>query len=47
MKVHEAIVRGLESVGVDTAFGRNGKNVASPMVVLKHSRRIKERFRGE
>lgn len=26
VRVYEAIVRGLESVGVDTAFGGNGEN---------------------
>ncbi|MGV0853044.1 thiamine pyrophosphate-binding protein [Mycolicibacterium phlei] len=38
MKVYEAIVRGLESVGVETAFGGNGENIASLAVALKHSR---------
>jgi acetolactate synthase I/II/III large subunit len=38
MQVYEAIVTGLESAGVDTAFGGNGENVASLMVALKHSR---------
>jgi thiamine pyrophosphate-dependent acetolactate synthase large subunit-like protein len=38
MQVYEAIVKGLESAGVDTAFGGNGENVASLMLALKHSR---------
>jgi acetolactate synthase I/II/III large subunit len=38
MQVYEAIVRGLENVGVDTAFGGNGENIASLAVALKHSR---------
>jgi len=37
MNVYEAIVKGLESVGVDTAFGGNGENIASLAVALKHS----------
>jgi acetolactate synthase I/II/III large subunit len=37
MHVYEAIVKGLESVGVDTAFGGNGENIASLTVALKHS----------
>lgn len=38
MQVYEAIVKGLESVGVETAFGGNGENIASLAVALKHSR---------
>ncbi|OBG30223.1 thiamine pyrophosphate-binding protein [Mycobacterium sp. 852002-51057_SCH5723018] len=38
MHVYEAIVKGLESIGVDTAFGGNGENIASLTVALKHSR---------
>jgi len=38
MQVYEAIVKGLESAGVNTAFGGNGENVASVMLALKHSR---------
>ena len=38
MQVYEAIVKGLESAGVDTAFGGNGENIASLTVALKHSR---------
>jgi len=41
VQVYEAVVRGLESAGVDTAFGGNGENVASLMLALKHSRRIR------
>jgi acetolactate synthase-1/2/3 large subunit len=38
MQVYEAVVKGLESAGVDTAFGGNGENVASLMLALTHSR---------
>ena len=38
MKVYEAIVKGLESIGVETAYGGNGENIASLTVALKHSR---------
>jgi acetolactate synthase-1/2/3 large subunit len=38
MRVYEAIVRGLESVGVDAAFGGAGENAASLLLALKHSR---------
>src|SRR5262245_51062675 len=41
MQVYEAIVKGLESAGVDTAFGGNGENVASLTLALKHSDRIR------
>ncbi|WP_433463420.1 thiamine pyrophosphate-binding protein [Spirillospora sp. CA-128828] len=41
MQVYEALVKGLESAGVDTAFGGNGENVASLMLALRHSRRIR------
>jgi acetolactate synthase-1/2/3 large subunit len=41
MQVYEAVVKGLESAGVDTAFGGNGENVASLMLALKHSRKIR------
>lgn len=37
MHVYEAIVKGLESADVDTAFGGNGENIASLAVALKHS----------
>jgi len=38
VKVYEAIVKGLESIGVETAYGGNGENIASLAVALKHSR---------
>lgn len=41
MRVYEAIVKGLESVGVDAAFGGAGENDASLMLALKHSTKIK------
>ncbi|GII94885.1 thiamine pyrophosphate-binding protein [Sinosporangium siamense] len=41
MKVYEAIVNGLEDVGVRAAFGGAGENAAGLMVALKHSRRIR------
>ena len=41
MRVYEAIVKGLESVGVDAAFGGAGENAASLMLALKHSAKIK------
>src|SRR5271166_367635 len=41
MRVYEAIVKGLESVGVDAAFGGAGENAASLMLALKHSTKIK------
>ena len=37
MHVYEAVVKGLESADVDTAFGGNGENIASLAVALKHS----------
>src|SRR5215470_17791401 len=37
MQVYEAIVKGLESAGVDTAFGGNGENIASLAVALHKS----------
>ena len=37
MKVYEAVVKGLESAGVDTAFGGNGENIASLALALEHS----------
>lgn len=37
MNVYEAIVRNLESAGVDTAFGGNGENIAMLAIALKHS----------
>jgi acetolactate synthase-1/2/3 large subunit len=41
MRVYEAIVKGLESVGVDVAFGGAGENSASLLLALKHSSKIK------
>jgi acetolactate synthase-1/2/3 large subunit len=41
MRVYEAIVRGLESVGVDAAFGGAGENAASLLLALKHSSKIR------
>jgi acetolactate synthase I/II/III large subunit len=29
MQIYQGIVKGLESIGVDTAFGGNGENIAS------------------
>lgn len=40
MHVYEALVKGLESVGVEAAFGGNGENIARLMLALKHSERI-------
>jgi thiamine pyrophosphate-dependent acetolactate synthase large subunit-like protein len=37
MQVYEAIVRGLESAGVEVAFGGNGENIASLTVALARS----------
>ncbi len=41
MRVYEAIVKVLEGVGVDAAFGGAGENAASLMLALKHSTKIK------
>ena len=41
MQVYEALVKGLESAGVDTAFGGNGENVASLTLALSNSRKIR------
>jgi acetolactate synthase I/II/III large subunit len=41
MRVYEAIVKGLESVGVDAAFGGAGENSASLLLALKHSSKIR------
>jgi acetolactate synthase-1/2/3 large subunit len=41
MRVYEAIVRGLESVGVGAAFGGAGENAAGMMIALKHSKTIR------
>jgi acetolactate synthase-1/2/3 large subunit len=41
MRVYEAIVKGLEGIGVEAAFGGAGENAASLMLALKHSDRIR------
>jgi acetolactate synthase I/II/III large subunit len=41
MRVYEAIVRGLESIGVDAVFGGAGENSAGALLALKHSSKIK------
>jgi acetolactate synthase-1/2/3 large subunit len=41
MQVYEAIVKGLEDIGVRAAFGGAGENAASLMLALKHSRQIR------
>ena len=41
MRVYEAIVKALESVSVDAAFGGAGENAAGLMIALKHSRKIR------
>ena len=41
MRVYEAIVKGLEGVGVEAAFGGAGENAASLMLALKHSAKIR------
>jgi acetolactate synthase-1/2/3 large subunit len=41
MRIYEAIVRGLESIGADAAFGGAGENAAGMMIALKHSEKIK------
>ncbi len=41
MRVYEAVVRGLESVGVEAAFGGAGENAAGLMLALKDSTRIR------
>jgi len=38
MRVYEAIVKGLEGIGVSAAFGGAGENAAGLMLALKHSR---------
>ena len=38
MRVYEAIVKGLEGIGVEAAFGGAGENAAGLMLALKHSR---------
>jgi acetolactate synthase-1/2/3 large subunit len=41
MRVYEAIVKGLEGIGVDAAFGGAGENAATLLLALKHSTKIK------
>ena len=41
MKVYEAIVKGLEGIGVTAAFGGAGENAAGLMIALKHSEQIR------
>ncbi|MFJ4620693.1 thiamine pyrophosphate-binding protein [Streptomyces sp. NPDC088812] len=41
MQVYEAIVKGLEGIGVRAAFGGAGENAAGLMLALKHSGRIR------
>ena len=41
MRVYEAIVKGLEGVGVQAAFGGAGENAASLMLALKDSKKIR------
>jgi acetolactate synthase I/II/III large subunit len=41
VNVYEAIVKGLESVGVEAAFGGNGENIASLTLALKHAEKIR------
>ncbi|GAA4491584.1 acetolactate synthase large subunit [Rhodococcus olei] len=37
LQIYQTIAKGLESIGVETAFGGNGENIASMAVALKHS----------
>src|SRR4051794_24242714 len=39
--VYEALVKGLESAGVEAAFGGNGENIASLTIALGRSRSIR------
>ena len=41
MRVYEAIVKGLEGIGVRAAFGGAGENAAGLMLALKHSPTIR------
>ncbi|WP_327740345.1 thiamine pyrophosphate-binding protein [Streptomyces nojiriensis] len=41
MRVYEAIVKGLEGIGVRAAFGGAGENAAGLMLALKHSQQIR------
>jgi acetolactate synthase-1/2/3 large subunit len=41
VRVYEAIVKGLESIDVEAAFGGAGENAAQLLLALKHSRKIR------
>jgi len=41
MRIYEAIVKGLEGIGVTAAFGGAGENAAGLMIALKHSQQIR------
>ncbi|HZB35216.1 MAG TPA: thiamine pyrophosphate-binding protein [Gaiellaceae bacterium] len=41
MRVYEAIVKGLEGIGVEAAFGGAGENAASLMIALEDSKKIR------
>src|SRR5215510_14956927 len=41
MRVYEAIVKGLEGIGVGAAFGGAGENAAGLMLALSHSEKIR------
>jgi acetolactate synthase I/II/III large subunit len=41
VRVYEAIVKGLESAGVDAAFGGAGENAAGLMIALEESKQIR------
>jgi acetolactate synthase-1/2/3 large subunit len=41
MRVYEAIVKGVQSVGVDACIGGAGQFTAGLMLALKHSAKIK------
>lgn len=41
MRVYEAIVKGLEGIGVEAAFGGAGENAAALMLALEHSEKIR------
>ncbi|MGE7384509.1 thiamine pyrophosphate-binding protein [Streptomyces sp. NPDC004126] len=41
MRVYEAVVKGLEGIGVRAAFGGAGENAAGLMLALKHSKLIR------
>ncbi len=38
MRVYEAIIKALEGIGVEAAFGGAGENAAGAMIALKHSK---------